>query len=86
MSHTGKPGQVATLERTLWVVVRPPDQPISAALFRVEAGFELRVSYGDDPNLLDTDVSDDDEALEWRAEALLGVLEANGWSQRPISN
>jgi hypothetical protein len=86
MTSPLEPEQISTLERTLWVVERPPDQPITAAIFRLEAGFELRVSCGDDPTLLDTDVSDDDEALEWRAEMLLGVLEANGWLRRPIPN
>ena len=58
---------------------RAPNKMITAAIVRVEAGLELRVSYGSEPNLLDSDVSDDSVALEWRADTLRGVLEANGW-------
>jgi hypothetical protein len=72
----------ADLERTLWVLCRPPNKPITAAIFRRDAALELRVRYGDDPTLLDSLISDeaDAEALEWRAEMFRGVLEANGWA------
>jgi hypothetical protein len=50
-------------------MARPPKKMITAAIFRLDAGLELRVSNGNDPMLPDTDVSDDAEALAWRANA-----------------
>ena len=72
-------GNDSGFARTLWVLSRPPHKLITAAIVRVEAGLELRVSYGSEPSLLDRDISDDSVALEWRADTLRGVLEANGW-------
>ena len=63
--------------RTLWMA-RPPNKPITAGIFRVAYGHELRVTYGDEVNLLDSLLSRTDDApLERRAEVIRLTLTEN---------
>jgi hypothetical protein len=38
------------LVRTLWALTRLPNKPITAAIYEVESGRELRAHVGSDPN------------------------------------
>ena len=68
------------LSRTLWTMTRPPNKTIMAAIYDVLTGRELRVTYGDETNPLDTLLSRTGDApLEARASELREVLESKGW-------
>ena len=58
-----------------------PDRTITAAIYHTDAGLELRVVNGDNPNdLYDSLLSrTGDEPLEQRAAELRAVLESKGW-------
>ncbi|MQA31760.1 MAG: hypothetical protein GEU82_18320 [Luteitalea sp.] len=60
-------------------MTRPPNKMITAAIFGVADGRELRVSYSGEPNPLDCLALDSAAALESRANELRTVLEENGW-------
>ena len=69
------------LARTLWTMTRAPNKPITAAIYDVATGRELRVTYGDETNPLDTLLSRiGDAPLEARASELREVLESKGWA------
>jgi hypothetical protein len=70
------------LARALWTMTRPPNKPITAAIYDVESGRELRVHVGTDPNNLVTSLlsRDGDGPLEVRANELRAVLLEQGWS------
>jgi len=69
------------LVRTLWTATRAPNKTITAGIYVVETGRELRVSYGDPAHLIDSLLSRRDDApLEARARELRAVLEQQGWT------
>ena len=72
------------LVRTLWTMTRLPNKPITAALYDVESGRELRVHVGSDPNnLVDSLLSrDGDLPLTFRNDELKAVLLEQGWDEQ----
>ena len=61
-----------------------PDRTITAGIYRTDAGLELRVVNGDNPNdLYDSLLSRDGDApLEFRADELKAVLTEQGWTRK----
>ena len=84
MTPRPKPAPKLMLVRTLWTMTRLPNKPITAAIYEVESGRELRVHVGNDPNnLVDSRLSrEGDDPLEFRADELKAVLLEQGWVER----
>jgi len=67
------------LARTLWIMQSAVGKRITAAIFDVVTGRELRVSLGED--LLESRLSRTDDApLETRAQEIRTVLATRGWA------
>jgi len=70
------------LMRTLWTMRSAVGRQITAAIFKVATGRELRVALGDE--LLESRLSrTDDGPLEGRALEIQALLAARGWSDVP---
>jgi hypothetical protein len=84
MTPRPKPAPKLELVRTLWTMNRPPNKPMTAALYELKSGRELRVHVGSDPNnLVDSLLSrEGDLPLTFRADELRAVLLEQGWSSR----
>jgi hypothetical protein len=60
MTPRPKAAPKMVLARTLWTMTRLPNKPITAAIYGMESGRELRVHVGIDPsNLFDSLLSRD---------------------------
>ena len=68
--------------RTIWIMTRPPNKSLTAAVYDVETGRELRVYYGQDEfNVVDSLLSrTGEQALLQRASELRQILEWAGWA------
>jgi hypothetical protein len=70
------------LTRTLWTMQSAVGKRITAAIFNVITGRELRVALGED--LLESRLSRTDDApLETRAQEIRTILATHGWSDAP---
>jgi len=80
-SRPPAPAPPLELLRTLWTMHRPPNRTVTAAIYAVETGHELRVHYGADvDNVLDSLLSRGaDDPLVARATELRTILEGQGW-------
>ena len=68
------------LSRTLWRMRSDAGREITAAIYDVLTGRELRVSRGD--SLLESRLSrSDDAGLEQRAAEILEILSSKGWER-----
>ena len=67
------------LVRTLWTMRSAVGKELTAAIYAVATGRELRVSLGEE--LIESRLSrTDDAALDKRAEELRALLETKGWA------